>query len=342
MDNKLRTLLFEDNHGDAGLIEEMLEESGVPFKLTHVETLKDGLETPYNNSFDIILLDLGLPDSDGIDTFFRVQDKYPKFPIIILTGLSDESVALKALQDGAQDYLLKKDLESSFLSRSIRYSIERKRAEEQINKSLEEKEIMLNEIHHRVKNNLQIISSLLHLQEISTNEEDVIDMLRETEGRVKTMAMVHEKLYDSPSLTDINFNEYLEKLVYSILYTYGITKDTIKIKLHIEDINLNTDTAIPLGLIINELLTNSIKYAFKKPEGTITLKLKSLPGKIELTVADDGIGLPEDIDPQNPQNLGLQLVKSLIEQLDGELKMNRNNGTEFKIIFKEQKYKKRI
>ncbi|MBZ2164575.1 PAS domain S-box protein [Methanobacterium spitsbergense] len=220
---------------------------------------------------------------------------------------------------------------------------ERKIAEEQLKKSLAEKEVLLREIHHRVKNNLQIIASLLHLQEGCIDKKDmVVDVLKESQGRVKSMAMVHEKLYQSPNLTEINFKQYIEKLVYDILCTYGIKIGTIKVQLDIEDTNLNIDTAIPLGLVINELITNSVKHAFPKSEGTITIKLKSQPENMAITIADDGIGLPKDIKLENPEKLGLQLVQSLVNQLDGDLKLNTDNGTEFKITFKELKYKKRI
>ena len=341
MDN-LKVLLFEDNPGDAGLIEEMFEESEDSFELIHVETLKEGLEILNDTYFDILLIDLGLPDSDGIHTFFQIHEKFPKIPIVILTGLSDEAVALTAIQEGAQDYLSKKDLNSKFLNRSIKYSIERKTKEEQIKNSLKEKEIMLREIHHRVKNNLQIISSLLHLQEISTDIEPVVNELKETQGRVKTMAMVHEKLYQSPNLSDINFKEFLEKLVYDILFTYGIPKGTIEINLNIENINLNTETAIPLGLIVNELITNSVKYAFPESKGKITIKLKFLNEEMELIMADDGKGLPIDVNPKNTKTLGLQLVNNLTNQIDGHIEIDRSHGTKFTIIFKELEYIQRF
>jgi PAS domain S-box-containing protein len=217
---------------------------------------------------------------------------------------------------------------------------ERKKGEKQLKKSLAEKEVLLREIHHRVKNNLQIIVSLLHLQE-NTVDKEVGDILKESEGRVKSMAIVHEKLYQSPNFTDIDFKQYIEKLVYEILYTYGIKIGTIEVQLDIEDININIDTAIPLGLIINELITNSVKYAFPQKEGNLAIKLKSLPEQMELTIADDGIGIPKDFDLKNSETLGLQLVNNLVNQLDGELKLNRDEGAEFKIIFKELTYKKR-
>lgn len=220
---------------------------------------------------------------------------------------------------------------------------ERKKTEEQLKKSLNEKEVLLREIHHRVKNNLQIIASLLHLQEVSVCEEKGMgNVLKESGGRVMSMAMVHEKLYQSSNFNDFNFKQYVEKLVYEILYSFGTETENIKVQLDIEDININIDTTMPLGLIINELITNIVKYAFPQLEGTITIKLKSLPQQMELTVTDDGIGLPEDIDIENPETLGLQLVNILLGQIEGQIKLDRNHGTEFKITFKELEYKERL
>ena len=172
-------------------------------------------------------------------------------------------------------------------------------------------------------------------------DSDVAAVLMESEGRVKSMASIHENLYQSPTFNDINFKTYIEKLLYDILYTYGIPKGTIKTILDIQEIRLNIDTAIPLGLVINELVTNIIKYAFTDMRGTITIKFKSNPDGMELIIADDGIGLSEDIDIENSETLGLQLVNNLINQLDGELNIDTSNGTEFKIGFNELIYKNR-
>ncbi len=224
----------------------------------------------------------------------------------------------------------------------IRDITESKKTENEIKKSLEEKEVLLREIHHRVKNNLQIIASLLHLQEVSEDEKGIVDVLKESEGRVKSMAMVHEKLYQSPTFSDINFKQYIEKLVYDILYTYKIPTGTIKTNMIIEEINLNIDTAIPLGLIVNELVTNSVKHAFPQSEGTIIIKLKSLDEQMELTIADNGIGLSKDLDLEKTETLGIKIVNSLVNQIDGKIKLDRTNGIEFKITFKELKYKERL
>lgn len=219
---------------------------------------------------------------------------------------------------------------------------DRKNEENRTKKSLEEKEVLLREIHHRVKNNLQIIASLLNLQECVEDDKTVGDVLKESMGRVKTMATIHEKLYESPSLNVINFRNFTEKLVYDILYSYGIEVGTIQPKINMEDISLNIDTAMPLGLIINELVTNSVKYAFPNRKGNITITLKSHPENMELTIADDGIGMASEVTPEESDTLGLKLVTNLVDQLDGSYKLNRKDGTEFKIIFKEIKYKTRM
>ncbi|PKL67448.1 MAG: hypothetical protein CVV28_06210 [Methanobacteriales archaeon HGW-Methanobacteriales-1] len=219
---------------------------------------------------------------------------------------------------------------------------ERKQAENKIIQSLQEKEVLIREIHHRVKNNMQIISSLLNLQMQHEDLDETVNVLKESQGRVKSMAMIHEKLYQSPNFTDINFKEYIDKLVFDIFYSYGIKIGTIKSVLDIEDINLNIETAIPLGLIVNEMVTNIVKYAFPKDKGTITINLKSLPDRMQLTIRDDGIGLPEYLDIENTETLGFQLVNSLVSQIDGKIELYRVNGTEFKITFKELKYKERL
>ncbi|SCG85222.1 PAS domain S-box protein [Methanobacterium congolense] len=219
---------------------------------------------------------------------------------------------------------------------------ELKEKEEEIKKSLEEKEVLLREIHHRVKNNMQIISSLLNLQIQHVEDREAENVLKESQGRVKSMAMLHEKLYQSPNFTNINFKEYIERLVFDIFYSYGIKTGSIESELDIEDIKIGIETAIPVGLIINELVTNSIKYAFPKYNGTIKIEFKSSEEGLELIVADDGIGLQKDIDPKNTETLGLQLVNSLTDQIDGNIELDRSNGTKFKITFKELDYKERL
>lgn len=215
-----------------------------------------------------------------------------------------------------------------------------KQAEQKIKNSLNEKELLLKEIHHRVKNNMQIISSLLSLQLTYADDNQAIEVLKESQGRIKSMALVHENLYLSRTLTSINFKEYIQKLVIDITYSYNAS--FINLRPNIEDINLNIETTVPCGLIVNELVTNSIKHAFPENKGTIIIQFTKNNDKLMLIVRDDGIGLPESFRFSDNKSLGLQLVQTLVKQLDGEMKIDRANGTTFTIIFKELEYEKRI
>jgi PAS domain S-box-containing protein len=219
---------------------------------------------------------------------------------------------------------------------------ERKKAENKIKESLIEKETLLKEIHHRVKNNMQIITSMLNLQTDYIQDTNTKDILIESRNRVKSMAMIHEKLYLSSDLSHINFRDYVRNLVSDIFYSYTIQLGTIDLVFDIEDVELNMETAMPLGLIINEIVTNSLKFAFPENIGSVIIKMKSQNGSFNLVIADDGIGLPDDFDFEKPKSLGLQLVKSLVEQIDGEIEVDNSNGTCYKINFKELLYKKRI
>ncbi len=220
---------------------------------------------------------------------------------------------------------------------------EQKRAENEIISSLNEKNILLQEVHHRVKNNMQIISSLLNLQTQYVEDEEAIDVLKESQNRVKSMAMIHEKLYQSEDLTNINFVNYIQSLVSNLFYSYNIVNNRIKPVLKVENLSLNIETAVPCGLIISELVSNSLKYAFPSEiNGEIFISLKFVDGKYEMIIQDNGIGMSEDIDFNNLETLGLLLVNSLIEQLNGEMTINRKQGTEYRIRFEEIKYKSRI
>jgi PAS domain S-box-containing protein len=214
---------------------------------------------------------------------------------------------------------------------------ERKLAEIQIKEALREKEVLLQEIHHRVKNNLQVVSSLLDLQSQYIEAEAMQEVFRESCNRVKSMALVHEKLYQSQDLARINFADYIEHLISYLFQAYGVNPDHITLSLNIDDIKLNINTAIPCGLIINELVSNALKYAFtNRPKGTITIQLHAdLDKRFTLLVRDNGVGLPMNWDFNSVQSLGLQLVNVLTNQLEGTLEVGRSVGTEFRINFCE-------
>ena len=190
---------------------------------------------------------------------------------------------------------------------------------------------------------MQIISSLLNLQTNYIDDEIALDVLKESQNRVKTMGMIHEKLYQSNDFINIKFDDYILRLVTDLFYSYNIQKDHIKPVIEVDDVILNIETGVPCGLIISELVSNSLKYAFPKGKtGKLKVSLKKYSNKYELTVNDNGIGFPEDLDFKNTDSLGLQLVNNLVDQIDGEITLDTSRGTKFKIIFKELVYKKRL
>ena len=196
-----------------------------------------------------------------------------------------------------------------------------KEAENEIKASLKEKNILIQEIHHRVKNNMQIISSLLSLQTQYVDDKEAVDLLKESQNRVMSMAMIHEKIYLSKDLIHINFQDYIRNLVSNLFNSYDVEKSRIKPTLVIDDVNLNIETAVPCGLIISELVSNSLKYAFPDDmEGEIYISLTASSDKFRLIISDNGIGLPEEFDFENIGSLGLLLVNNLTEQIDGEIK----------------------
>jgi PAS domain S-box-containing protein len=217
---------------------------------------------------------------------------------------------------------------------------ERKRAEEKIKASLKEKEILLKEIHHRVKNNMQVVSSLLHLQSQGIEDKKTLEMFRESQDRVRSMALVHEKLYASQDLSNINFDEYITGLAMYLYQSYKIDRRKVRLEINADGVSLGVNQAVPCGLILNELISNALKHAFpsnRKSKKEIKISLQKKGNKeIELIVADNGVGIPPDIHYREAQSLGLRLVTILVEdQLQGKIRLNRSKGTRFHIHFKE-------
>lgn len=203
-----------------------------------------------------------------------------------------------------------------------------------IESSLKEKETLLREIHHRVKNNLQIISGLLHLQSRQIENPEAQEAVREGRNRVKSMALIHQKLYQQDNMTAVNLKEYLEELCGNIQQTFVNNTSQITATIDCEIMDMDTDTAIPLGLIVNELLTNSYKYAFEGMDsGRIHISIKRLSNEIEMEIRDNGKGLPRDFNPNQQQSFGMKLVYSLSAKLEAEITSNNENGAVFLIRF---------
>ncbi|MFC1898119.1 PAS domain S-box protein [Candidatus Cloacimonadota bacterium] len=211
----------------------------------------------------------------------------------------------------------------------------RKRHEEQIIKDLEEKEILLKEVHHRVKNNMQVISSMLKLQSRYVKDKDALELFKNSQNRVKSMALIHERIYKSPDLASVNFEDYVKSLVVSLFMNYGVNMNNVSFETNIAAIPVNMNQAIPLGLIINELISNALKHAFpndRKGKLSITFS-KNNDDKHELIIKDNGIGFIQDIDVDNPETLGMQLVYALTSQLQGTIDFMKARGTKVILTF---------
>jgi PAS domain S-box-containing protein len=214
---------------------------------------------------------------------------------------------------------------------------ERRHADEKIKRTLQEKEVLLREVHHRVKNNLQVICSMLRLQERNLRDESLLQTLKECRERVMAMAMLHDQLHRAKDFSNINLGEYIRNLAASLFCSYGVNSAQVALCMTIEDIPVAVDTAIPCGLIVNELVSNSLRHAFPEGrKGRISLGLHALPGgSVELTIADDGRGFSEMAPAANTRSLGLWLVELLASQIGAAVEHSSSAGTRYRLVFQE-------
>jgi two-component sensor histidine kinase len=259
----------------------------------------------------------------------------------------EEKSALKARRDRIENYILVGLVIIVLAFALMFYS--RTRTKKRINDtlrekneiiqySLEEKEVLLREIHHRVQNNLQFVSSLLNLQGRGIKDEYTLNVLKDCKQRIQSMALIHQKLYQENSLKDIDFKSYVDNLVGSLKQSYEIDDHKVKVDLDISGAQLGINAAIPIGLILNELITNAFKYAFQDDqEGHLSISLNEEAGQLILIVQDNGEGMPADFDMETTMSFGLKLVRSLSKKLKGDLRVETNAGT--KVTLKINDYK---
>ncbi len=480
-------LLIEDNPDDILIIQAYLQEATqlasqyILFDIVIAQTLKDAKTHLKVQPFHVILLDLNLPDTMGVETIIELQEEIIQTPMIILTGIKDEAFASDFLSMGIQDYIEKGELDAHLLLRTIQHSIDRhklisslrelsqafkesqqrtadiinflpdpmfaidlegqviawnhameelsgvssrhifgkgdfeyaipfygyrrpllidfvlqwrdeyeseylyikrvkhnliaemktdyikpheahlwgiagplydwegnvvgavetnrniteqKKMEQQLQDSLEEKNLLLKEIHHRVKNNMQVISSLINLQAQQINHPETIQHFKETQNRVKSMAFVHESLYQSNDFSHVDFKKYVHNLLANLFKSFS--RGGIQLDVNVSEVYLNINQAIPCGLILTKLVTNSLKYAFPSGEsGNIHVQLHQaeIEAYYHLSVRDNGVGLPAGFQLEHAQSLGLKLVNRLTQQLGGILEMDQDQGTQFTIHF---------
>src|SRR5664280_2568369 len=323
-------LVVEDEELIGQDIKFLLEDLGyeVPYLVPSGE---EAISRAGETHADLVLMDIMLEgEIDGIEAAHKINDQYG-IPIIYLTAYRNEEILERAKLTEPYAYIVKPFEEREIIAKN-----------EFLKKSLKEQEILLREIHHRVNNNMQIISSLLSLQSTQVKDERDLDLFIDSLNRVKSMAKVHERLYQSDDLSSIKFAEYGSSML-TDLFSSHRTSPGIRLKVDIEDVSFNMETAIPCGLIINELVSNSLKYAFPDGQGEINVSLMNYQGnKFCLTISDNGIGIPLDMDFKNTKSLGFRLTNNLTQQLEGEILLDRSNGTKFQIIFEELEYETRI
>ena len=335
-----------------------------------VSTAPDGntaLDLIDSHDFDAVLLDLAMPSLSGLEILKRLSETRPSLPVLVVSGTGNIQDVIAALRLGAWDFISKPIEDMALLQHALDQALERARlrlenqlhrdrlemlvkkrtaklrleiadrlaVEKALRSSLAEKEILLKEIHHRVKNNLQIVSSLLSLQALKFDDVTLAGSLQDSQCRVRAMALVHEKLYGSEDLACIDFAGYLGDLALFLLQAYALKNTTVTPDIQCESFTLPVDSAIPCGLILSELLTNCLKHAFlDRPAGRITLRAFLTPEGAHLSVEDDGLGLPPGFDIDRVQSLGLQLVTNLTRQLRGTLGVDSGPaGTAFHLTF---------
>jgi|GEM_PF-4845731 len=240
---------------------------------------------------------------------------------------SHENLENKVQERTAELAEANKQLEAEIQERTV--------VEEQLRESLEEKEVLLKEVHHRVKNNLQIISSLLYLGSRERESKRFMDIIQESRARIRSMAMVHEKLYQTENLSQISFRDYTEDLVKSLVGSHNDGSSNITVDIRSNGVQLDISTAITCGLILNELISNAVKYAFPDNEdGEIVISIaQDNSGRYEMIVKDNGVGLPDDFSTHASQSLGMKLVDTLTQQIDGDLQIDGTSGTKYRLTF---------
>jgi two-component sensor histidine kinase/CheY-like chemotaxis protein len=335
----LKILHLEDNDNDAALICEALRDEAPGCDLTRVETRGAFMEAVDHGDWDIILADYALPSFDGISALKLAVEKRPEIPFIFVTGSLGEERAVELFKNGATDYILKDRLNRlpqavARATRESKYARDKEAAYQKLRDSLRDKSALLQEVHHRVYNNLQIICSLLDLQADAANDSSLTSALKTSLRRIESMAMVHALLYASGNPGGIDFGEYAQSLASEVAISFGIDRTRIRLEFDIEPVYLEIDRAIPCGLILNELLSNALKYAFPGGlGGVIRISLQRREGRFRLAVEDTGVGLPEPGSPRKPKSLGLTIVETLSKQLRANMEIASSQGARFVLEF---------
>ena len=351
-------LVVDDQPGQLLSHESILRELGE--RLVTARSGREALQRLMDEDFAVILLDVNMPDMDGFETASLIHQhpRFEKTPIVFVTGAQPTTLdLLKGYRVGAVDYvevpvvpeilrskvavfvdLNRKRRDLQRLNDALQAEIAQRRNAEEAVRHSREKEVLLQEIHHRVKNNLQIITSLLRMQSRAVQDPACSEALRECQNRVASMALIHDKLYRARDLARVSFGEYVRDLTNNILTSYALPARSVRVRFDIDDLPLSLDYAVPCGLILNELMSNCLKHAFPVGHsGTVYVGFHA-EGEEELclVVRDDGVGVPADVDLGRTSSLGWRLIRALVEQLGGVVQCQTAGGTSVEIRFARQ------
>ena len=347
----LNILLVDDQQDQLAALQRLL--AGTGERLVLARSGAEALGCLLEQEFALILLDVNMPVLDGFETAALIRQRKDSelTPIIFVGSAGDfETHVSRGYSLEVVDYVLAPVVPevlrakvSSFLhlvrknQRLNRQVKACQRVEQQIQQCLQREVLRRQEIQHRVKNNLQIISSLLFLESTRVTDPNTREILRESQSRARSIALIHEKLYQSVDLAGIDFDDYVRRLAGDLLSAYAVRPEAVRFRFNSEGISLGIDAAIPCGLIINELVSNALKYGLprgKTAEICIDLH-RSADGWFTLSVRDNGRGIPEHFDVQTAGTLGLKLVSDLARQLGGTVQLENDNGTTAKVAFME-------
>jgi two-component sensor histidine kinase len=357
MSEHLRLLHVEDSVNDAAFTELSLIKAGYKVDAERVVNADEMRAALAKQPWDLIIADYRLSKFDAPSALSLLQESGHDIPFIVVSGALGEELAVAMMRAGAQDYLLRDDLARlppvvERELRDVRARRGRELAEQALNVSeervseqeatlerqttlLQQRDTMLREIHHRVKNNMQVMSSLLSLQSRTASNPETTRMLGENQNRIQSMALLHEILYQSDDLALVDFAKYVRRMVDHLFRSYGVDNRQIRLHIEMDAVGLELDDALPCGLLISEVISNSLKHGFPDGrEGEVRILLRrTSTAKVALVLSDNGVGLPPDMDWMTSRSLGLRLVRALAQQLRANLDIRSQGGTEVKLVF---------
>lgn len=335
--------MVDDSAADRKLCRLLLEETHGPrLEFFEAAAAGAGLETCRTVLPDCVLLDYRLPDMTGLEFLAHLRED-SGVAVVMLSGTASDQVAVKAMKAGAQDYLDKDRITAEGLGLAIRNATQKvnllralQAERDHLARSLAEKEVLLQEVHHRVKNNLQVIASLLRLQADAFGDQAFAAALHESQQRVESMAMIHEQLYESADLHRVDVAKHAGLVLSNLLHAYGVDPACIsgRVVQENESLMLGVDQAIPAGLILNELISNALKHGFPEGRpGSIVVEVCRRDGIVLLQVRDTGVGLSESFRLDRTKSLGLRIVQILARQLKGTCEAESVAGSTFRVSF---------